>query len=803
MRRHAWVALAQLWALSLPVCAASRVTVQQLAELLASARASHSPDDETARRIGRVALKERLSGETLSTLERGLGEGARQALELAADQSSFLDLPAAEIAPGPAPTPAEQQAMLQAALSYVFHYVDVLPNLICRETVYRFDDASTAGRHYRAGELHLRDTIAGELTVRDRAESFKLQRTSAAAPGGEQPLTNQSSDPKTGMTTSGEFGHALGALFAAGTQSFVWRRWEMVDGKRVAVFDYLVPSSDSRFVCSWSGERGHEGRRDFSRKSAYHGEVAIDPAFGGVFRLTEQALSLPQGFPVQRSDTAVEYRAVNLGGKFLLCPARSITIMDGHPSIAPVHEQLMATAEINIVNLSALGHYLNRVEFTSYRKFEAQTKLSFETSAALPSAPPAQARAKQPVPAASQPVVPVRPAEIPVPVVVTDEYGNAVGNLRSDDFELLDNGKSQQISGFEIQGRVAALPAQEVPVHYVLYLFDNLNLASGELSGTRTAAERALQDPAESRTRIAVLATSETKSLELAGGLTQAGEGHVQNLFDELSPVSGDGSQSPLDFTGDLAKVERAMNRISPQPPSGGPSLPCPKVSHHVADLLVNHNDPNALSLVVSDASACGRIPPGASSETAAAIAKAAASEALRLYAAQSQRALSELKTAVQRLAAMPGDRAIVFVSPGFPAPETLSDLNDVIDLAAHSGIPINTLDARGAFPPPAPDGNNAYDLLDRAANAELLAELARSSGGVCIRNDDFYAGFKRLAWSPEVRYLLTFSPSDWDTDGSFHELQVTIRNRAGLSVRARNGYLAPTQPPAPAEQAK
>jgi VWFA-related protein len=800
MRRHVWVALAQLWALSLPVCAASRVTVQQLAELLASARASHSPDDEMARKIGRVALKERLFGETLSTLERGLGEGARQALELAADQSAFLGPPAAEIAPGPAPTPAQQQAMLQAASNYVLHYVNVLPNLICRETVYRFDDASTPGRHYRAGELHLRDTIAGELTVRDRAESFKLQQTSAAAPGGKQSLSNESSDPKTGMTTSGEFGNALAALFAAGTQSFVWRRWETVDGRRVAVYDYSVPRSDSRFTVSWSGERGPEGHRDFSRKSAYRGQVSIDPASGGVFRLTEQALSLPQDFPVQRSDTAVEYRAVNLGGKFLLCPARSISVMDGHPSNAPVHEQLMATAEINIVNLGVLAHYLNRVEFTNYRKFEAETKLSFETPAVPPPAPPEQVRAERPVPAARQPVVPVRPAEIPVPVVVTDEYGNAVGNLRSDDFELLDNGIRQQISGFEIQSRVAALPAQEVPVRYVLYLFDNLHLASGELSGTRAAAERALRDPAELPTRIAVLATSETKSLELTGGLTEAGDGHVQNLFDELSPAS---ETTPLDFTDDLAKVERAMNRISPQTPSGGPSLLCPEVSHHVADRLVNHDDPNALSLVVSDASACGRIPPGASSETAAAIANAAASEALRLYAAQSQRALSELKTAVQRLAAMPGDRAIVFVSPGFPAPDALAGLNELIDLAAHSGIPINTLDARGAFPPPAPDGKNAYDLPDRASNAELLAQLARSSGGVCIRNDDFYAGFKRLAWSPEVRYLLTFSPSDLETDGSFHELQVTIRNRAGFSVRARNGYLAPTQPPAPVEQAK
>jgi len=396
MRRRLWLALAQLTFLSLPVCAASRITVQQLTEILASARTSHAPDGETARKIGRLALKERLSSDTLSTLQLGLGELTRQALALAADQSAFLDPPAAEIAPGHAPTPAEQQAMLQAALVYVFHYVSVLPNLVCRETIYRFDDASTPDRHYRVGELHLRDTMAGELTVRGGAESFVLQETGAGAPGGKPSLTNQSADPKVGMTTSGEFGSALAALFAGGTQRFVWRRWETVDGKRVAVFDYSVPRSDSRFTVSWSGERGgQEGHRDFSRRSGYRGEVSIDPASGGILRLTEQAVSLPADFPVQRSDTAVVYRAVNLGGRFMLCPARSITIMEGHPSNAPVHEQLLATSEIDVVNLTSFAHYLNRVEFTLYRLFQADSKLSFDTPSKPPAVPPEATPAPQ------------------------------------------------------------------------------------------------------------------------------------------------------------------------------------------------------------------------------------------------------------------------------------------------------------------------------------------------------------------------------------------------------------------------
>ena len=55
---------------------------------------------------------------------------------------------------------------------------------------------------------------------------------------------------------------------------------------------------------------------------------------------------------------------------------------------------------------------------------------------------------------------------VPVPVVVRDSRGNAVGTLGVDDFQLFDNGKPQTISKFTVEKLmrdVAPKPAAPAP----------------------------------------------------------------------------------------------------------------------------------------------------------------------------------------------------------------------------------------------------------------------------------------------------------------------------------------------------
>jgi Ca-activated chloride channel family protein len=54
-----------------------------------------------------------------------------------------------------------------------------------------------------------------------------------------------------------------------------------------------------------------------------------------------------------------------------------------------------------------------------------------------------------------------------------------------------------------------------------------------------------------------------------------------------------------------------------------------------------------------------------------------------------------------------------------------------------------------------------------------------------------FDAAFDRIALENSACYLLGFYPSNDKRDGTFRKLQVRVK-RGGLSVHARNGYIAP-----------
>jgi VWFA-related protein len=70
---------------------------------------------------------------------------------------------------------------------------------------------------------------------------------------------------------------------------------------------------------------------------------------------------------------------------------------------------------------------------------------------------------------------------------------------------------------------------------------------------------------------------------------------------------------------------------------------------------------------------------------------------------------------------------------------------------------------------------------------------MAESTGGTFFQNNnDFSAGFDRVAATPESSYVLGFAPSEQELDSKFHTLSVTIASKKEkLEVQARKGYYA------------
>jgi VWFA-related protein len=421
----------------------------------------------------------------------------------------------------------------------------------------------------------------------------------------------------------------------------------------------------------------------------------------------------------------------------------------------------------------------------------------FLTASALAQSPPVQA-----TPAANTTTVPDTAAPeltthdepttfkvnvrlVLVRVVARDGQGHAVGNLHKEDFQLLDNGKAQVITQFSVEqpgsqvakeqqtqipgaeGQVAGTP--NVPERFVAYVFDDYHLGMPDLVAVRRA----------------VAATLPTDRV---------------GLF----TISGDGD---LDFTDDHAKLQEGLLRIHLHPGVAAEIEECPHMTHYMADQIVNKMDMmqgGALDLATQEVMGCM---PGISLRAAQEIAMGAARQELSIGDHAVQLLIASLKNIVRRVSAAPGQRSIVFVSPGFIAPEEEHqwEMADVIDHALRANIIINTLDARGLYV--LTEGNPQrymFEVSQGVAYDEPLSLLADSTGGFAFQNtNDFAGAFKKATATPEYSYVLGFSPQNLKYDGRFHKLTVKLNNGAKLTLQARKGYYAPKQSANAEEQAK
>jgi hypothetical protein len=124
----------------------------------------------------------------------------------------------------------------------------------------------------------------------------------------------------------------------------------------------------------------------------------------------------------------------------------------------------------------------------------------------------------------------------------------------------------------------------------------------------------------------------------------------------------------------------------------------------------------------------------------------------------------------------------------------TLSQLDDV---KRFRRIPDEANRANVSFYPIDPGGLRAGTTAgenDAITNRlDTLRILASDTDGMAVINtNDLDAGVKRLTADLSSYYLLGYYSTNLKPDGKFHAIKVRV-NRAGVQVRARRGYLAPT----------
>jgi len=357
------------------------------------------------------------------------------------------------------------------------------------------------------------------------------------------------------------------------------------------------------------------------------------------------------------------------------------------------------------------------------------------------------------------PVVRVNTRLVEVDVVVHSK-GQAVADLKLDDFTVLDNGKPQKVAAFNVvssrnsSGKSTPLPPGVVSNRLIdsdqepgktIVLYDMLNTVPEDQSYARQALVKYLDT------------------------LQKGDHFALYTLGKALSVIQ--------DFTDDPDRIRRAARRASPEASAD-------QTADDLADdLLANAphtGDPIADAMYVSSVKEM---------QDAAQVNRAViTTKALELIA--------------RHLKGLPGRKKLIWISSSFAAQTTDIRSHNGRDTIEHKefGREIDKAvralnDANVAVYPIDPKPIDPVALLRPGIDAMNL--LAGGTGGRAFYVvNDIAAAIKTAVEDSEVTYALAFYPGDIKLDGSYHSLSVKVA-RKGVDLRARKGYYATelTQP--------
>jgi hypothetical protein len=232
----------------------------------------------------------------------------------------------------------EQASLLERARETALRYSDSLPDFLCTEVVGRKIDPQGNGRWI------FMDSLTVKLSYFGHMEDYKLMEINGKS-------TLREYKDAGGAVSTGEFGTRLYSVFDPRSRGdFHWKGWTTLRKRRVARFSFRVAREDSIYKIQYGPIP--EGPNVII--VPYHGEVWVDEETHMALRLTQEA-EIPYGFPITANASTVDYDFAEVAGKRYLLPSHALVTTRSGRSVSE-----------------------NAVEFHEYRKFQADTILTFE-----------------------------------------------------------------------------------------------------------------------------------------------------------------------------------------------------------------------------------------------------------------------------------------------------------------------------------------------------------------------------------------------------------------------------------------
>jgi hypothetical protein len=239
-------------------------------------------------------------------------------------------------------TDRDEDPVIENAREAAFSFVETLPNYVVKQFTTRYGTEAARG-----GKTSWRaiDTVTADVVSEDGKESYKNILVNGKPP--------REAVEKTGAWSSGEYASLLQDILSTQTDAdFHGQHATTIVGRAAYRYDLSVQKANSHWHVYAASE---------SYSPEYTGSIWIDKQNYRVLRIELAAQKLPKSFLLDTVESAVDYDYVQIGdGKFLL------------PSHSEALSCVRGTSDCT----------RNVIDFRNYRKFGAETSITFETDKA-------------------------------------------------------------------------------------------------------------------------------------------------------------------------------------------------------------------------------------------------------------------------------------------------------------------------------------------------------------------------------------------------------------------------------------
>jgi hypothetical protein len=239
--------------------------------------------------------------------------------------------------PAPGIIPVQEDPIIVKAKEAAAVYAGSLPNFFCRQLTTRYESDRP-----KEGWQAL-DTISADLAYEDGRESYKNIKVGNKAQKG-------SMEDVGGSWSTGEFASLLDDLFDPGTAAtFRKSGQDTIGGRSATTFKFDVARERSHWRIMMAAQLYYP---------AFRGTVWIDRETSRVLRLEMETRNMPLLFPLAKVEEAVDYDFVRLAAT--------------QPFLLPT------TSEVLSCQQGSSHCTRNRIEFRNYRKFGAESGITFD-----------------------------------------------------------------------------------------------------------------------------------------------------------------------------------------------------------------------------------------------------------------------------------------------------------------------------------------------------------------------------------------------------------------------------------------